>query len=398
MIEDYERLATGRDQSLFANDMETHDPNLRNAIAGARVAILGAAGSIGSALVSRIVEYGPAHLALIDLSENSLVEVVRDLRSRPGLAPIGDLETLPIGLGSREFERYFADREPFDIVFNLCAIKHVRSERDPYGIARMVDTNILFLDEFLSSLPYDLKHLFSVSSDKATAPASLMGASKFGMELILDRHSQRHPYSTARFANVAFSEGSLLQGFLRRIEKRQPIAAPQGIRRFFMSHLEAADLCLLAGMLGRCGEIFFPKPGGSLQERSLPEIAVATLGKAGYEAIECESESEAKGRFEELVSKGQWPCYFADSETSGEKPFEEFHSDADEVDSSRFESVGVIDSKRRRVDGGVVDEFLRFARGARMQGATKAEYVAAFRALLGEFDHVETGRNLDQGM
>jgi FlaA1/EpsC-like NDP-sugar epimerase len=398
MIEDYERLATGRRQSLFAGDISRHDADLRRALEGCRIAVVGAAGSIGSALVRRFVDYGPRHLALIDLSENNLVELVRDLRSCPGLRLPDELTTLAIGLGSPEFARYFSETEPFDYVFNLCAIKHVRSERDPYGIARMIDTNILFLEEFLAGLPYDLKHLFSVSSDKATAPASLMGASKFGMELILHRNSRRHPYSSARFANVAYSDGSLLHGFLRRIEKRQPIAAPKGIRRFFMSHREAGELCLLAGVLGLNNEIFIPMLVGGLHEKSLPEIAIATLEKAGYEAVECDSEAESKERLSELVPKGLWPCYFAASETSGEKPYEEFHSESDVVDTSRFEAVGVLKSNAADIDEAALDSFLEFSRGAREKSTTKAEYVSAFRSLLGEFDHLETGRNLDERM
>ena len=398
MLEDYERLATGRDQSLFANDMRRHEAELRAAIQDRRIAVVGAAGSIGSALVRRFMDFDPRQLTLIDLSENNLVELVRDLRSQPEISLPDRLETLPIGLGSPEFTRLFADHEPFDYLFNLCAIKHVRSERDAYGIARMVDTNVLFLDELLAGLPYDLGHIFSVSSDKATAPASLMGASKFAMELVLERNAHRHPYSTARFANVAYSEGSLLQGFLKRIEKSQPIAAPKGIRRFFMSHREAGELCLLSGVLGQNAEIFFPKLVSERHEKSLPEIAVATLEKAGYEAVECESEIEAKERIGELLPAGRWPCYFSDSETSGEKPFEEFHSSSDEVDRERFESIGVIESRPDEIDGDTVTAFFEFARRARMDGASKSEYVEAFRALLGRFDHVETGRNLDQRM
>lgn len=398
MIEDYERLATGRAQSLFAGDIRRHESELCEALKERRIAVVGAAGSIGSALVKRIVDYEPRHLALIDISENNLAELVRDLRSGLELRLPNGLVTLSIGLGSPEFTRYFADTEPFDYVFNLCAIKHVRSERNPYGIARMIDTNILFLDEFLAALPYDLQHLFSVSSDKASAPASLMGASKFAMELVLQRNSHRHPYSTARFANVAYSDGSLLHGFLKRIERRQPIAAPRGIRRFFMSHREAGELCLLAGALGRNSEIFFPKLIAGLHEKSLPEIAIATLERAGYEALECASETEARERVSELVPRGRWPCYFADSATSGEKPYEEFHAESDEVDTSRFEAVGVLLSNSRGSDAAALDVFLDFSRRAREQGASKAEYVAAFRSLLGEFDHVETGRNLDEQM
>ena len=341
MLEDYEELATGRMNSLFAGDVEAHATDLDSAIRGRRIAVVGAAGSIGSALVKRLVGYSPGNLTLVDLSENNLVELVRDLRSGPETLP-PEFRTLSIGLGSPEFARFFSESPPFDFVFNLSAIKHVRGERNAYGIARMVDTNMLFLDEFLGALPYSLERFFSVSSDKATAPASLMGASKFGMEQVLRRHAERHPYSTARFANVAYSDGSLLHGFLRRIEKRQPIAAPQGIRRFFMSHREAGELCLLAGILGLNREVFFPRLVESLHERSLPEIAKATLAKAGFEAVECESEAEAKQRMTECLAEMRWPCFFSPSSTSGEKAFEEFHVASDDVDLSRFQAIGVV--------------------------------------------------------
>lgn len=398
MIDDYERLATDRVESIFAKDIGHHDADLRGVVGGSRIAVIGAAGSTGSALVKRFLDYQPDELVLIDLSENNLVELVRDLRSSPGLRLPPRLSTLPIGLGSPELLRFFSDAHPFDHVFNLCALKHVRSERDSYSIARMTDTNVLSLDDFLHSLPYPLQRMFSVSTDKATLPASLMGASKFAMELVLLRNSKRHPYSSARFANVAFSDGSLLHGFLRRVEKRQPIAAPTNIRRFFMSHREAGELCLLAGALGRNRETFFPKLEAGVHEKTFPEIAVALLAKLGYEAVECESEVEAKARASELISEGKWPCHFAPPATSGEKPHEAFHSPSDRVDLTRFEAIGVLSRDPEEVDERRLDAFLSFAREARRRGASKAEYVAAFRDLLGEFNHLETGRNLDEYM
>ena len=307
-------------------------------------------------------------------------------------------ETLAIGLGSHELARYFEDAAPFDRVFNLCAIKHVRAERDPYGIARMVDTNMLFLDDWLSGLPAPLRHLFSVSTDKATEPVSLMGASKLGMELVLRRHAERHPFSTARFANVAFSDGSLLHGFLKRIEKRQPIAAPRGIRRYFMSHRESGELCLLAGALGRNGDVFVPRLEAESNARTLPEIAILTLEHAGFEALECATEDEARRRMPEALARKRWPCYFADAATSGEKPIEIFHSEADTLDTDRFEAVAIVRSSAGAGQADRLDDFLSFARRARERRTSKEEYVAAFRTLLGRFDHVETGRDLDQQM
>jgi nucleoside-diphosphate-sugar epimerase len=398
MIEDLERLATGRDESLFVDDVARHGAEIRSALEGARIAVLGAAGSIGSALTKQLVGIRPKHLSLIDLSENNLVELVRDLRSSPALHVPEGFETLAIGLGSRELARYLEDSPPFDRIFNLCAIKHVRAERSPYAIARMIDTNMIFLDDLLAGLPAPLRHFFSVSTDKATEPVSLMGASKLGMELVLRRHADRHPYSTARFANVAFSDGSLLHGFLRRIEKRQPIAAPRGIRRYFMSHREAGELCLLAGALGRTHDVFVPRLEEDRHARTLPEIAIRTLEHAGFEAFECGSEEEARARMAEALPQGRWPCYFADATTSGEKPIEAFHAASDALDSSRFEAIDVVRSKSDAAAGDRLEPFLAFARAARERRTGKEEYVSAFRSLFGRFDHVETGRDLDQQM
>ena len=258
---EYEALATGRAGSLFQRDIDQNRPALSSGLANRSVVVIGAAGSIGSAAVRNILAFHPAVLALIDLNENNLVELVRDLRSSIDVTLPQRFFALPIGLGSAECRRFFAEAPPFDYLFNLCAVKHVRSETSVFSLMRMIDTNILFLDELLQSLPAARTKLFSVSTDKAANPASMMGASKRMMEMVLLGHSERQPFSTARFANVAFSDGSLPFAFIKRLEKRQPIAAPNDVKRFFMSHQEAGQLCLLSGILGKNRAAFFPRPG-----------------------------------------------------------------------------------------------------------------------------------------
>ena len=398
MITDYERLATGRGTSLFATDLSNCADTLRERLGGARVAVVGAAGSIGSAVVKILTEHNLAALVLFDLSENNLVELVRDLRSIDGLRLPEGFATLPIGMGSVEFARCFAEQAPFDYFLNLAAIKHVRSEKDVYCLVRMVDTNVLFLYDFLQNNPYCFRKAFSVSSDKATNPANLMGATKMAMEYALLAESDRQPFSTARFANVAFSDGSLPYGFLRRIEKRQPLSAPSDVRRYFISHREAGELCIMAAVLGENRDVFFPKLQSGSDERTFSQIAIDLLEHVGYEPCLCSSEEEARQRAVELIPTGRWPCYFFDTDTTGEKAFEEFFTDGEDVDLEQFENLGVI---RRSAlgDRGALDDFLSFARKAKhRRNVTKADYVRAFRTLVPTLRHQETGRNLDQKM
>ena len=398
MITDYERLATGRDTSLFAADLAKCGDTLRERLGGARVAVVGAAGSIGSAVVKILTEHNLAALVLFDLSENNLVELVRDLRSIDGLRLPEGFATLPIGMGSVEFARCFAEQAPFDYFLNLAAIKHVRSEKDVYCLVRMVDTNVLFLYDFLQNNPYRFRKAFSVSSDKAANPANLMGATKMAMEYALLAESDRQPFSTARFANVAFSDGSLPYGFLRRIEKRQPLSAPSDVRRYFISHREAGELCIIAAILGENRDVFFPKLQSGSDEKTFAQIAIDLLEHVGYEPCLCSSEEEARQRAAELVPTGKWPCYFFDTDTTGEKAFEEFFVDGEDVDLDRYANLGVI-RRQAPADPGPARRFLAFAEKAKNDAqVTKADYVRALQTLVPTLRHQETGRNLDQKM
>ncbi len=398
-LEQIEPLATGRTESLFAADVARYESDLTTAFAGRRIAVIGAAGSIGFSVLRALLPYAPAALSLIDLSENNLVEVVRDLRSSRGLVLPATLEALPIGLGSLECRRYFQESEPFDYIFNLSAIKHVRSEKDVYSLIRMMDTNCLFLADFLAELPYAAQ-VFSVSSDKAVNPASLMGASKLAMERVLSVHASRHRYSTARFANVAFSDGSLPHGFLKRLQKRQPLSAPHDVRRYFISHEEAGQMCVLSAGLGRQGETFIPKLDERLDAHRFDDIARRLLTGLGYTPVECASEQEARDRCESLVAQAQWPCVFSASDTSGEKPYEEFAGESDSVDFDRFGAIGVISPAEQRPDAlAQVERFLDFLRTAKSDPATTVDdYASAMAWVVAGFSHVKAGRSLDQKM
>jgi FlaA1/EpsC-like NDP-sugar epimerase len=398
MLSEYESLATNRTSSMFEEDVQNNIQFLWERICNSRVAIIGAAGSIGFSVVKSIFRFKPAGLALIDISENNLVEVVRDCRSSADVVVPDEFTVLPVGLGSVEFSRFFRESNPFDYILNLSAIKHVRSEKNVYCLSRMIDVNISYLAEFLEELGYSAKKFFSVSSDKAVNPANLMGASKMVMEKIL-LGQQKHPFSTARFANVAFSDGSLPFGFLKRIEKRQPISSPRDVKRFFISHEEAGHICLLSSILGENGDVYFPILKRDDDEKTFSEIAVILLEKIGYEAYECSSEEEARQDIEALIAQKKWPCFFFDSDTTGEKDHEEFYSADETLDLESYKHIGVIKHSGNDIDKKVVAEFLRFVKEAKSNNAVKkSDYVEEFRKVVPTLRHVETGKSLDQKM
>lgn len=394
-----EVLATGRTESLFAADLKLRDAELNEKISGRRLAVVGAAGSIGSAVVRTLLRYRPAALALFDLSENNLVELVRELRSDAEVTLPDDFAASPIGLGSVEFSRCFAEQPPFDYFFNLAALKHVRSEKDIYCLMRMLDTNVIFLDDFLRTNPYRFRGVFSVSSDKAANPANLMGAAKMIMEQVLLSHAPVQPFATARFANVAFSDGSLPWGFLQRIAKRQPLAAPSDVRRYFISHREAGELCVLAGITGCNRDVFFPRMNAGDDEKTFVDIAVRLLDKLGYEPVLCANEDEAKSRIEELLPEKKWPCCFLPSDTEGEKPFEEFFTAEEKTDLEALPHIGIIRRDGSELDRVALEYFLSFARRVKTGAAvTKDDYVRKMSRVVPGLRHVAAGRTLDQKM
>ena len=388
----------GRESELFCEDIACNDSKLQNLVAESRFLVIGGSGSIGQAVTREIFKREPKALHVIDISENNMVELVRDIRSTIGYGS-GEFKTFAVDCGSLEFEALVHREGPYDYVFNLSALKHVRSEKDPYTLMRMVMVNIFNTVKTLRMAnQMGVKKYFCVSTDKAANPVNLMGASKHIMEMFLMRESLIQSISMARFANVAFSDGSLLYGFNQRFAKRQPFAAPNDVRRYFVTPQESGELCLLAGLLGNNRDIFFPKLSEKLHLITFSEIAVSYLRDRGYEPYECESEDEARGRAEELIMDKQWPCYFFKSDTTGEKDFEEFFTDNEDLDMERFETIGVI-KNQPDFDEAKLDYFMDGIEMLRKKGIwTKDDIVKLYFGILPEFAHKETGKYLDQRM
>ena len=388
----------GRDQPLFDADLARHEALLSELVPAGRFLVIGGAGSIGQAVVREIFKRKPWVLHVVDISENNLVELVRDIRSTLGYID-GDFRTFAIDCGSVEFAALMRWATGYDYVLNLSALKHVRSEKDPFTLMRMVEVNVLntiaTLDQAKAGLA---SKYFCVSTDKAANPANMMGASKRIMEMFLMRASLELPISTARFANVAFSDGSLLHGFNQRFAKRQPFSAPHDVRRYFVTPQESGELCLLSCLLGENRDIFFPKLSDKLHQITFAEIARRYLRAQGYEPYECASEDEARGRVAELVARRQWPCYFFASDTTGEKDFEEFYTERETLDLARFTSIGVI--KNEPVfDPAKLTLFLERINELKARGLwTREELVDLFHAMIPEFGHKERGKFLDEKM
>ena len=388
----------GRNEVLFSQDIRYRESNLREIVTKNRFLVIGGAGSIGQAVTREIFKRDPKALHVVDISENNMVELVRDLRSTAGYGS-GDFKTFALDCGSIEFEALMKNEGPYDYVFNLSALKHVRTEKDPYTLMRMIMVNVFNTVKTLRlSKDMGCKKYFCVSTDKAANPVNMMGASKRIMEMFLMRESVTQNISMARFANVAFSDGSLLHGFNQRFAKKQPFSAPNDVRRYFVTPQESGELCLLSGLLGENRDIFFPKLSEKLHLITFSEIAVRYLRERGYEAYECESEDEARDRAEELIANKQWPCYFFKSDTTGEKDFEEFFTDNEDLDMERFETVGVI-KNQPDFDEAKLDDFMDGIEALREKGTwTKDDIVKLYFGLLPEFAHKETGKYLDQRM
>lgn len=388
----------GRDSELFGADVEAHESILSTMVADSRFLVIGGAGSIGQAVVREIFKRNPHVLHVVDISENNLVELVRDVRSTLGYID-GDFRTFAIDCGRREFDALLAAGDGYDYVLNLSALKHVRSEKDPFTLMRMVEVNILnTIATIDKTRRQGASKYFCVSTDKAANPANMMGASKRIMEMFLMRESETLPISTARFANVAFSDGSLLHSFNQRFMKRQPIPAPNDVRRYFVTPQESGELCLMSCLLGDNRDIFFPKLSEALHLTRFSDIAVRFLESQGYEPHECDSEDEARGRAGELIAVGKWPVCFFTSDTTGEKDFEEFYTERETLEMDRFKAIGVV---RNLGDPGCerLDEFLAGIERIRSQPTwEKRELVELFHALIPDFKHLETGKYLDGKM
>lgn len=388
----------GRNNELFSSDIENFSKELNDCVTKSKFLVIGGAGSIGQAVTQEIFKRDPKVLHVVDISENNMVELVRDLRSTLGYGS-GEFKTFALDCGSIEFEALVKNNASYDYVFNLSALKHVRSEKDPYTLMRMIVVNIFNSIKTLRlAKEMDAKKYFCVSTDKAANPVNMMGASKRIMEMFLMRESLTQNISMSRFANVAFSDGSLLHGFNQRFTKKQPFSAPNDIRRYFVTPKESGELCLLSGLLGNNRDIFFPKLSEKLHLITFSEIAAHYLRVQGYEPYECKSEDEARDRAEELIDKKQWPCYFFKSDTTGEKDFEEFYTDEEDLDMDSYKTVGVI-KNQPDFDEAKLDNFITRIESLRQQGAwTKDDIIELYFDLLPEFAHKETGKYLDQRM
>lgn len=332
----------GRSRKLTLTSEPEYEKEINDIVKNSKFLVIGGAGSIGQEVAKQIFKRDPKLLHVIDISENNTAELVRDLRSSIGYMS-GEHEFFPIDMNSREFEVFWNDAPDYDYVLNLAALKLVRSEKHEHTLMRMIRTNVFGTDKTLKmASEKDVKKYFAVSSDKAKNPANLMGATKTIMEDVLFTNPYGVKCSTARFANVAFSDGSLLHGFRQRILKKQPLSAPKDIQRYFIIPEEAGELCLMSTLLGEDKDIYFPKQQDELKLTNFPGIAIRFLEAQGLEAIEVDSEDEARGRMDELAVQKKWPCYFFKSDTSGEKPYEEFYSDEDTIDWDNFKDVGVI--------------------------------------------------------
>lgn len=388
----------GRETELFGTDVSAHEAELSRIVATSRFLVIGGAGSIGQAVTREIFKRNPRVLHVVDISENNMVELVRDIRSSLGYCD-GEFATFAIDAGSDIFDAFIRNGKGYDYVLNLSALKHVRSEKDPYTLMRMVDVNVFNTDKtMLQAKEMGARKYFCVSTDKAANPVNMMGASKRIMEMFLMRRSFEMPVSTARFANVAFSDGSLLYGFNRRIEKEQPISAPNDVRRYFVTPKESGELCLMSCLLGENRDLFFPKLDASENLITFSEIAVRYLQRLGYEPVECSSEEEARSRVGELKAKRKWPVYFFPSDTTGEKDFEEFYTDNEKLDLGRFYSLGVIKNEAN-FDAGKLKDFESRIKAMRTRGQwNRVDLINLFNEMISEFNHKETGKFLDGRM
>ena len=393
----------GRIKELFKEDIKNKNQELKSIVSTSTFLVIGGAGSIGQAVTKEIFKRNPQKLHIVDISENNMVELVRDIRSSFGYID-GEFATFALDIGSIEYDAFVKSDGKYDYVLNLSALKHVRSEKDPFTLMRMIETNIFNTDKTLQqSVENGTKKYFCVSTDKAANPVNMMGASKRIMEMFVMRKSQQIDVSMARFANVAFSDGSLLYGFDQRIKKNQPIVAPNDIKRYFVTPQESGELCLMSCIFGENRDIFFPKLSANLNLITFSEIAVKYLENLGYEPYLCKDEDEARNFFIQhstfnIQHSKQWPCLFTSSDTTGEKDFEEFFTDKEVLDMDRFENLGIIKNEAL-FDEEKLNNFEKIIKNFKANLTwTKDDIVKQFFIMIPDFGHKETGKYLDGKM
>ena len=388
----------GRTDELFSTDIAKRESELIRIVSSSRFLVIGGAGSIGQATTKEIFKRNPKKLHVVDISENNMVELVRDIRSSFGYID-GDFQTFALDIGSTEYDAFIEADGFYDYVLNFSALKHVRSEKDPFTLMRMINVNILNTDKTIQqAISKETKKYFCVSTDKAANPVNMMGASKRIMEMYLVRRSRSIDISTARFANVAFSDGSLLHGFNQRILKRQPIVAPNDIKRYFVVPKESGELCLMSCIFGENRDIFFPKLSENLHLITFADIAIRYLTDIGFKPYLCQTEDEARALMSQLPQNGEWPCLFTKSDTTGEKDFEEFFTKDEDIDLEKFDSIGVIKNNQSIADE-KLEMFEREVADMKRRGQwSKQQLVELFQQMIPVFDHKETGKYLDSKM
>lgn len=387
---------TKRSNSMFGPDIRKNNDELTEKIQGKSLLVIGGAGSIGSSFIKAVLPFKPKSLIVVDINENGLAELTRDLRSTKGMYVPEDYITYPMDFATPVFEKMFKNRKGFDIVANFSAHKHVRSEKDIYSVEALLQNNVLHAKKLLDLLcEYPPEEYFCVSTDKAANPVNIMGASKRIMEDVIFAYSNKFPVKTARFANVAFSNGSLPSGFLARLQKLQPLSAPSDVKRYFVSPEESGQICMLACMLGNNREIFFPKLEEA-QMMTFDAIARELLKEQGYEVLECVSDEEAIDKSEALKGGSKkYPVHFSVSDTSGEKSYEEFYTEEENVDMERLNSLGIVIEKDIPSKEKVEELFEALESAFVKEQVTKEEIVNIIKGYLPNFGHIETGKSLD---
>ena len=395
-----------RPVSMFAEDIRANKATLTCEIKDKKVCVIGGAGSIGSSFIKAVLRFEPKSVVVVDLNENGLAELVRDVRSTDGLYVPNEFRCYTLNFADPIFERIFREEKGFDIVANFSAHKHVRSEKDRYSVQALIENNDIKAKKLMDLLTvYPPKHFFCVSTDKAANPVNIMGASKRIMEDLVMAYNKYFKVTTARFANVAFSNGSLPDGWIHRLQKKQPLAAPSDVKRYFVSPEESGQICMLACILGKGGEVFFPKLGED-QMLTFSSICDDFVKANGLEKEECSSDEEAKRKavtlnYQSSILNSQLPKYpvvYFQSDTTGEKAYEEFYVPGEKIDMQRFQALGVVEQTTRHNVDEVNTFFDNLEEIFAKENFTKAQVVAAIKDFLPNFQHEETGKNLDQKM
>lgn len=390
---------TFRPVSMFAVDIEANKDKLTQEIKDKKVCVIGGAGSIGSSFIKAILRFEPKSVVVVDLNENGLAELVRDVRSTEGLFVPDEFRCYTLNFADPIFERIFREEKGFDIVANFSAHKHVRSEKDKYSVQALIENNDIKAKKLMDLLTvYPPKHFFCVSTDKAANPVNIMGASKRIMEDLVMAYNNYFKVTTARFANVAFSNGSLPDGWIHRLQKKQPLAAPSDVKRYFVSPEESGQICMLACILGNEGEVFFPKLGED-QMLTFSSICDDFVKAEGFKKVECANDPEAKKYAANMdYESATYPVVYFKSDTTGEKAYEEFYVPGEKVNMERFEALGVVEQTTRRNMNEVNDFFSELEALFQKEDFTKAEVVESIKKFIPNFEHEEKGKNLDQKM